>query len=203
MCEKRRRYADRDHKHVRMGFAAYGKFYEVNYRRRKQKTFDEFVDSRFYSGFVAFGRYLDEINAINPTAFVDFLLKLGLPLDQWRSPTVYETYVRELNKRESPDAAVERNLLLMQQWSVDSGEHWTDFFRKIKPPLATLWIKSGRISPWVLFVAASAEDLFARMSDEQMHLVQSVLDPVFWGAKLKTHQSEVDGIRAILDEAGL
>lgn len=203
MCEKRRRYADRDHKHVRMGFFAYGRFYEVNYRGKKQKTFDEFVDSRFYSGFVAFGRYLDEINAINPMAFIDYLIKLGEPLDKWRSPVVYETYVRELNKRESPDAAVERNILLMQQWSVDSGEHWTDFFRKIKPPLATLWIKSGRISPWVLYVATSATDLFDRMSDEQMQLVESVLDPAFWRGKMRTHQHEVAQIKAILDEAGV
>ena len=203
MCEKKRRFGDKDLKHVRMAFLVYQRFYEINYRSKKLKTYDQFIDSRFYIPFVTFGRYLQDINAINPMAFVDFLIKLGLPIDKWKSPTVYETYIRELNKRESPDAAVERNILLMQQWSSESGEHWTDFFRKVKPPLATLWIRSGRISPWVLFVASSAAELFGRMSDEQMQIVESVLDPGFWGEKLENHKEEVEHIRSILDEAGV
>lgn len=203
MCEKKRRHSDRDEKHVRTGFMAFLKFYEFTYRRKKSKTFDEFIDSQFYIAFVCFGRYVRDINAISPSAFVEFLLKNGVPIDKWCNPTVYETYLRELNKRETPDAAFERNLLLMQQWSLETENDWTDFFRKVAPAMATRWITTGRISPWVLFVASSANELMARMSDEQMSIVQGVLDTAFWGEKLETYKDEVARIQAILDEAGL
>ena len=42
----------------------------------------------------------------------------------------------------------------------------------------------------------------ARLSDEQMALVESYIDPGFWQAKLKAHAEEVAFIRAELAAAG-
>lgn len=194
---------DKDQQHVKLGFRVFLRFHEMNYVGRKQRTYEDFIRSQFYSAFTKFGRYLLNINAVNPNAFIDFLIKTGVKIDKWESPLVYETYIRELNKKETPDAAVERNILLMQQWAMSTGESWVDFFRKVSPSQATLWIQSGRISPWVLFTASSASELFTRMSDEQLELVQKHVDPDFWSIKLKRNKEDVDSIRAILDEAGL
>jgi hypothetical protein len=203
MCAKKQRFLDRGEKYVKLGFWVYQRFHNLSYNHRKEKTFEDFANSQFYTSFTRFGRYLLNINAVNMQGFVDFLIKASIPIDEWQSPIVYETYVRELNKRESADAAVERNILLMEQWAVETGEHWTDFFRKIEPTLATAWIRSGRISPWVLYTASSASNLMQRMSEEQVELTRQALDPAFWGAKLETDTEEVDRIRAILDSAGV
>jgi len=203
MCEQKRRWLDQDTKHVKLGFVVFKRFHEVNYKGRKEKTFEDFMGSQFYTSFTKFGRYLLNINAINPKQFIDFLIKTEVKLNKWESPLVYETYVRELNKKETPDAAIERNFLLMQQWANDTGKPWLDFFREIEPALATNWIRSGRISPWILFTASSAKDLFARLSDEQLSLVQKNIDPDFWSFKLEKSAADVDFIREQLDAAGL
>lgn len=203
-CEQRRRYLARGDKAVRLGLAAFQRFY-ATFKRAKTPQIEDFEKSQFYTAFVRFGAYLADINAVNPNAFVDFLVKSEIKIDRWCAPTVYESYLRELNKVETPTDAVERNILLMQQWEMEDPEnrHWTDFFRKVAPPQATLWIKTGRISPWVLFTASSVPALLERMSEEQLGMVDSVLGDRFWESMLNRHRKEVDLIRETLNSAGL
>lgn len=202
MCEKKQRWLNKDDKTTRTAFQVYKAFFEFNYKQKKSVTMEEFLSSRYYGDFMKVGRHILNVNAINPKMFIEFLIKSGLPITQWSSQAVYETYVRELAKKETPEAAVERNLLLMEQWAKQSGEVLTDFFRNVSPALATTWIQSGRISPWVLYAAPSAEDLFARMSEEQLDLVARNIDPKFWGAKFDKHAEDVENIRAVLLGSG-
>lgn len=203
VCEQRRRHLDRNEQNVKLGFWVYQRFYKRNYRNIRERTFEDFRKSSVYLAFCKFGRYLLDINAVNVNAFIDFILDGGIPVDQWTNSVVYETYLRELNKKETPEAALERNFLLMQQWADHNSAEWTDFFRQIAPPLATLWIRTGRISPWVLYTASSAAELFARMTDEQMSLVEAAIEPKFWMKKLEAEAAQVAIIREELDAAGL
>jgi hypothetical protein len=203
LCEQKRRFLAQDERPVKLAFWIYQRFYEVNYRVKKPKTYDQFAASKWYVSFVKFARYLLDINAVNPQAFVTFLIKAGVALDRWQSPVIYNAYIRELNKKESPDAAVERNILLMESWALERGTCWTDFFRLVEPPLATAWIQSGRISPWLLYTASSARVLFERLSEEQIALIQDTIDPDFWRVRMNEEKEEVARLCSILDEAGL
>lgn len=202
MCVYKERDLVRDEKPARMALRVFMRFYELN-TRGKAKTWDEFIHSRYYNDFLKVGRYITEINAINIPQFIDFLIRSALPVNKWTNPTIYETYVRELNKKETPEAAIERNILLMQQWANENGKHWTDFFREVSPAQATMWIKAGRISPWVLYITDSSTALFDRMSPEQLSMVRVYLDPGFWEIKLENHRKEADYFRDVLVEAGI
>lgn len=188
---------------MKLGFMVFQRFHEANYIGRKPKTFEEFIRSPLYIAFTKFGRYVIQIDAINPKAFIEFIIKGNVPLKRWESPVVYETYVRELNKKETPDAAVERHFLLMEQWSMSTGEPMKDFFRKVSPAQATMWIRSGRISPWVLFNCESAEGLISRLSEEQFKLVFSYIDPDFWTIKFKRNQHDADVVKEELKAFGM
>jgi hypothetical protein len=203
MCPKKQRHIDREERFVKIGFLTFQKFYALHYKSAKPRSYDDFANSQFYTAFTKFGKYLLAINAVNPNGFVEFLLKSGLEIDRWQAPPVYELYLRELTKKETADAALERNFQVMERWATEYGEPWTEFFRKVAPSEAVLMIQAGRISPWVLYTANSASELFARMSSEQMTLIQSALDPQFWERKLSDHADEVDAIRTVLEEVGL
>lgn len=202
MCVRKQRDLEKNDKNVRMALQVYRKFYDTN-TKGQPKGWDDFIASRFYNDFIKVGRYIIEINPVNTPQFVDFLVRSGLPVNRWTSPAVYETYVRELTKKESPDAAVERNILLMQQWATENNQHWTDFFRLVSPAQATLWIRTGRISPWVIYITSSSEMLFNRMSSEQIELIRSYIDPGFWQLKMDKYPTEVKFLKQIFDEAGV
>lgn len=202
MCEKKRRWLWKDERYIRIGFMAFQKFYEISIRSKKPRTYQDFMDSLYFTAFTKFGRYIEHINAIETSGFVEFLIKANVKLDDWCQEIWYESWTRELARKESPDRAIERNILLMEQWGRDTGENWVDFFRKVSTAQATEWIRKGRISPWLLY-SGVGHALFDRLSDEQLKLVREWINPIYWGEKLKAHKAEVDQIRAILEDAGV
>jgi hypothetical protein len=203
LCANKQRWLQRDEKYVKVGFMVYKKFYDLNYRNAKPRTYDDFMGSSHYTSFVKFGRYLLDINAINPESFIEFLLRAQVPIKNWEAAFVYEQYIRELNKREPADSAFERNVLLMEQWAKDSGEAWSDFFRKVNPNVATKWIIGGRVSPWVLYAAESSPLLFARLSDEQLKMIEQSVDPRFWTRKFEQQPDDFKFIKEVLKDAGV
>lgn len=201
-CEKKRRHLWKDEKYIKLGFIAYQKFYVYAMKTKKPKTYDQFADSKYFTSFTKFGKHILDINAVDPEGFIDFVIRNNVKIGDWCIDYVYETWVRELGKKESPDRALERSILLMEQWSRDTGENWVDFFRNVNPILATNWIKSGRISPWLLYTGFG-DALFSRMSDEQLGMVAEVIDPKFWAKKIALNKDEVSNFKSILKEAGL
>lgn len=201
VCEQKRRFLQRDERHVRLGFMAYEEFYR--HAMHQAVSYDNFMASTLYGGFVRFGRHLLNLGAINVVGFINFLLRIEAPIDEWTNLRLYRTYIRELSKTETALDAIERNFRLMQQWSETSGEQWHDFFRKVEPPLATLWISNGRLSPWMLFTASSANELLTRLNQEQTGMVEQSVDTEFWQLKIERHQQEVEEIRSMLAQHGI
>lgn len=201
MCVKKGRELEKDDKNVRMGLRVYARFFELV--QRSKKSWDDFLQSQYYNDFVKVGRHIIDTNPVNTPQFIDFLCTSTRPVKEWCTQAMYETYIRELTKRESPDAAVERNILLMQQWATATENHWTDFFRLVAPSQATLWIKTGRISPWVVYICESSDALLNRMSPEQFTMIQTALDPDFWKLKMDKYQEDVDFFRKTFREVGL
>lgn len=202
MCVTKQRNASKNEKDVRMAFNIWLRFYQLTCKTQT-KTWDDFIRSKYYNSFMKVGKYITELNAVNTALFIDFLINSALPVDKWTNKSVYETYIRELSKKETPDAAVERSIALMQAWAATTGEEWNTFFRNVAPTQATMWINSGRLSPWVLYIANGGLDLLDRLSPEQLKLVGPVIDPSFWSIKMDRHADDVVYLRTVLDGAGL
>ena len=202
-CEKKRRWLCREDKQSRMGFIVYRKFFDMNFKSYPPRTFQDFIDSSYYSSFVRFGRHLMEIQALNPEQFIEFVIKASVPMKNWEKEFVYEQFVRELNKKEPPLLALERNILIMKQWELDTNEPWCDFFRKVSTNTASSLIRAGRLSPWVLYTSDSAMEMISRFTEEQMSIIEQSVHPVFWERKFEENKEDVQYIRNILIECGI
>lgn len=203
LCEQKRRYINRDDKYVRLGFLAYNRFYEITQGLKTQKTYEQFSKSNYYTAFTKFGRHILDINAIDPEKFIDFVITASIPLDSWCKDSVYESYIRELNKKETAERAVERGILLMEQWGREHDRPFNVFFREISRPRLIHWIKSGRISPWIIFNCDSGDAAIAAMTDHEHHMINEYLEPTFWTRKFSTRQEDVGFVQMVLKEAGL
>jgi hypothetical protein len=203
LCEQKRRHINRDDKYVRLGFLAYNRFYEITQGSKTQKTYEHFSKSNYYTGFTKFGRHMLEINAIDPEKFIDFVITASIPLDSWCKDSVYESYIRELNKKETAERAVERGILLMEQWGREHDRPFNVFFREISRPRLIHWIKSGRISPWIIFNCDSGDAAIASMTDNEHHMINEYLEPTFWTRKFSTRKEDVEFVQMVLKEAGL
>jgi len=203
LCEQKRRWINKDSKYVRLGFLAYNRFYEITQGSAKPKTYEHFSKSNYYTAFTKFGRHILEINAIDPEKFIDFVINNSVHLDKWCSDSVYETYIRELNKKETAERAVERGILLMQQWGREHDRPYNVFFREISRPRLIHWIKSGRISPWIIFNCDSGNAVIGTLTDDELNMINEYLEPTFWTRKFSTRKEDVDFVQMVLKEAGL
>jgi hypothetical protein len=205
-CEKKRRWFQKDELHARLGFMAWSRFYELNsFGKSKEyrSSYRNFIDSQYHNAFMKFGRHMRDLNAVEPAKLIDYVIKNNLPIDKWTHDFVYEQYIRELTRQETAEQALERNVLLMNEWSMQTGEPWYDFFRKVNPNQATMWIKSGRISPWVLYNVDSAVELFERCTPEQIAMIKGCAAPGPWKIKFNRYPDSCDFIRTALRESGM
>lgn len=205
LCENKRRWANRDKKYVRLGFNAWIRWHELNTTTKNSvtKSYKDFMKSKYYIAFTKFGRHVENTNMVNPNQFIDFVIKNHIKLDDWCKDSVYEAYVREVCRKEDVQTALERQVRIMESWADETGEEWTDFFKKINPNVATKMILSGRISPWILFNSKTVSYLFERMTDEQLELIEKFIDPKIWKIKMMKNKSDTKIVSEILEKYGI
>ena len=73
-CEPKRRALQKNEKHVVTGYRAYNLWYKLAMNNKKDKTYEEFCKSQYYSMFVRWGHYVLEIRATDPEAYLKWLV---------------------------------------------------------------------------------------------------------------------------------
>jgi hypothetical protein len=101
MCEKKRRWMNKDDPASRIGFNVWTDFMKyVSPNTKKVKTIDDFIRSADYLGFVKFANYLIELRPLESDKFIQWLFKMGVRLSDWQKPGTYQLYVQEAAKKE-------------------------------------------------------------------------------------------------------
>jgi hypothetical protein len=200
MCEQKRRYHERNEPGVRIGLQAYLKFYEHSGSRNR--SFDDFAKSSYYRAFVKFGRYCVDVNVINPTQFMTWLLKNNKKIDRWCSDQLYTEYLIEYLKFESVEDALTRALLESIAWGDETGCPDRDFLRYGNINRICHHITTGKISAWVLYNCSAGEEFLNRLPAEQLPMIWSYIDTDQWHSVIRGRPADQQYVREILSKAG-
>ena len=200
VCEQKRRYLSRNEKHVQLGFLTYQKFYELN-KKIRNKTFDEFGASPYYTGFVKFGSFLSNTNPIYFEKFIDYVLKSGVKLDHWCRDELYDSYIIEMVKSEPADGSIQRTIQTMMNWADKNDAPWEHYFAYVNLNRATHDIREGLVSPWLLLNTKEGKNLLTKMNDEQLAIISQIIDPQFWLKKFRSYPADLELVRDIIKEA--
>jgi hypothetical protein len=201
ICEQKRRHLSKNEKHVQAGLLTFQRFYAITNKTSKNKTFDEFAKSPYYTAFVKFGSFMINTAPIYPERFIDFVVKSGVKLDHWCRDELYDTYISELIKIEPADGALQRSIQTMMDWADDNKAEWEHYFAYVNLNRATHDIKEGLISPWMVLNTKSGKEMLQRMNDEQLDIIGPVIDPQFWMKRFKSSPSDLELVKDIIKEA--
>ena len=83
MCPKKRRWADKDLTHIRLGYRVFQLFYELNTSATKSKSMEDFIRSQYYEGFTKFGRSCVLNDYLEPEKFAAWLINEAKKLADW------------------------------------------------------------------------------------------------------------------------
>lgn len=203
MCVKKRRHMDLNSTGSRLGFRTFQRFYEKNTASKGLKSTDDFINSTYYVDFVKFGNYLAMLKPVHIEKFIDFVVMGGLKLKDWTRNEVYDLYVEDLIKKEPAVSATERTITEILEWCEANKVEFGKFFEEINANEAAHLVRTGKISPWVLYLSASGEKLMNRFNEDHAKMIGAIIDPGFWMKKFKKSDDDVEYIRNILEQAGL
>jgi|TARA_B110000444_G_scaffold60236_1_gene56095 hypothetical protein len=170
---------------------------------KNEKTYDEFMTSKYYLAFVKFANYILGVYVSNVEKYIEWLLKQRVRIDKWASDEVYESYIKEFNVRESVDRAVERTILTIKQWAEDNSTDWLNFFTEVSTPRAVHMIRSGKLSPWLLYNSKGGIRLMESLTQEQMIMIEEYVSPNSWSKRFEESPDDVKFVIQITKAAGI
>lgn len=203
MCVKKRRHMDINSTGSRLGFRTFQRFYEKNTKSKNLKTVDDFINSPYYIDFVKFGNHLALLKPVYTEKFIDFVITEGVKLKDWTRDFVYDTYIENLIKSEPAVSATERTIEEIMQWCEANNAVFDSFFETINANEAAHLIRTGKISPWVLYLSETGGKLLNRFSEDHSKMIGSIIDPSFWSKKFRKCDDDVDYIKSILEQGKL
>lgn len=205
MCEKKRRWKQEKETGVQWGLRTYLKFYDITQGSSKTKSYEDFVESPYYSAFVKFGQYNVSIRSLNYLSYAEWLLKQNKKIDHWCKDSLYTEWLLQYLKKESPQDAMERALKTMEECSVESNPYFNfnEYFKQVGDGTICHHITTGKISPWVMYNCDSGIDWLSNLNEEKTELILPTIDPDFWNKKFKDYLADSEWCRHILKEAGL
>ena len=191
MCEPKRRHLQKNEKWVQNAFIVFQRFYEVNQKNAKTRTYDDFCSSPYYNAFVKFGRFMMHINPLYPDKFIDYIVLSRIKLDHWSREDLYETYLVETLKVEPVEAALQRSITTMMDWADSQHVQWSDYFRLINTNRAVQHIQSGKLSPWLVLGCSAGKKMLQSFTDEQLQMTQKFINPEYWSSKFKSYPADL------------
>jgi hypothetical protein len=202
MCEPKRRFQEQNEAGVRMGFNAYLRFYEITQGSAKLKTFEDFATSPYYRAFVKFGRYCVDTRAVNPSRFIEWLLKNNKKIDHWARDTVYTEYLIGYLPVENVNDALARAMEYGIAWSEQSGHPAEDCLRFGNTNATVYAVTAGRISPWVVYNCESGQKFLSDLDATQIAMTWSYIDSEVWMKKFSNYVADQEYVKDMLQKAG-
>ena len=202
ICEYKHRWLEKDRQGSRIGFQSWLQFYKKTSASKKNKTYEEFIKSAYYTAFVKFGSYCAEVNALNVSRFVDWLLKNQIKLDTWTSDQTYTKYLTEYLREEDAFDAIARSVITTNELAEQEKILCKDALRYCNRNKLCYAITTGKLSPWILYQSESGKKFLDELNETQVKMIIDYINPELWAIKFKRDVNIVPQIKDILDSAG-
>ena len=203
LCEQRRRYDQRNTLFCTYGFEAYSAIQTQFLGRNHKKTEEDFRKSDFYLACVKWGHFVIDIHCINTSKYLEWLLKLNVPIDQWALDNVYDCWLQAFVLTEDPWEAFERSMKKTAEWGEEVDKPFKDYFRAAGTARVLTDVRKGWITGWILFCSESGTDWLKGLSSGDLELVWAWLDVSRWKIRLEKYHKEVTEFCHLCQTAGL
>lgn len=202
ICEYKQRWMAKDMQSNRIGFQVWLQFYKKNTASKKNKTYEEFIRSAYYTAFVKFGAYCVDVNAINIVRFTDWLLKNQIKIDTWCQDTIYTKYLIEYLRVEDHWDGIHRSVETTIRMAREQEIQPHDLLRYGNVNKICYAITTGKISPWMLYQSDSGVHFLETLNPEHVKLIIEYINPEQWALKFHRNPDHVTEIKSLLKTAG-
>ena len=96
------------------------------------------------------------------------------------------------------------SLKIFQQNSIfQYDKDWLNFFTEVSTPRAVHMIRSGKLSPWLLYNSKGGIKLMESLTQEQMIMIEEYVSPNSWSKRFQDSPDDVKFVLQITKAAGI
>lgn len=202
ICESKRRWQDKDKQGNRIGFQSWLQFYTKNTATKKKRDYTDFIKSSYYIAFVKFGTYCADVNVVNVSRYIDWLLNNKIKIDNWNSDTNYTKFLVSYLREEDAMDAIARSLETLINMSPIEKISTKDILRYGNRNRICYAITTGKISPWILYQSESGKQFLDELDETQVKMIVDYINPELWAVKFKRNPEVVKQVKELLRETG-
>lgn len=201
MCKTKRRWEVRNELASLVAFDAYEIFYERE--MKSKKDINDFIKSSYYLDFIKYGRFIVEYDIPYIHSYVHWCIVNKIKLSKWSSPLNYDEFLHDhIINKEEPEKAIERSIIEIEKWAKKENKNYYDFFREAELNEAAWMIRTGRVSPWMIYASPSAKILLDDLTEAHMKELGNIINPSVWHKKILTNQKSFSFISELLQSSG-
>ena len=93
--------------------------------------------------------------------------------------------------------------MYLAKWSEESNLDWTEYFKEVSTPRAVYDIRSAKVSPWMLYLCDTGDELLTRFSDEQVKMIEDIISAPLWMKLFTQNKEEVSEVKQACSIAGI
>lgn len=201
ICEYKHRYLEKDKQGNRVGYQCFLEFNKKHTASKKIKPYEEFIKSPYYIAFVKFGNYCVNINCLNVSRYIDWLLKNQIKIDNWISDQTYNKFLCDYLRGEDPFDAIARSIETTIDMATELNIQNYDVFRYGNVNRICHNITNGKISPWILYQSESGTQFLDKLNIDHVKLIIDYINPELWALKFKKEPEKVFEIKSLLKQA--
>jgi len=202
LCETKRRINDQENRGNQIGFQAWLDFYKKNTATKKKRTYLDFAKSAYYIAFVKFGNYCLNVQVMNVSRYIDFLLKEQISIDHWAKDSSYTKFIIWYSREEDPLDAIARSIEYTISLSQEEGIQTKDCLRYGNRNKICYAVTTGKISPWMLYHSQSGLEFIQSLDHTQQKMILEYIDPEKWAIKFHKSKNILSEVKELLSAGG-
>jgi hypothetical protein len=202
VCEYKHRWQEKDKPGNRIAHQLFLQFMKKNTVSKRAKPYEEFIKSPYYVAFIKFGIYCIDVNCLNPSRFIDWLIKHKIKIDDWCSDQTYTNFLYEYLRTEDPLDAIARSIETTVSLAEELNIKNNDVIRYGNTNKICYLITTGKISPWMMYHSNSGVEFLKKITPDQERLIMDYINPELWAIKFMKNSNQVAEVKEVLKLAG-
>ena len=163
-----------------------------------------FLQSKFFSAFVRFARFVKKTHIPDIDIFIHMMKEHDISPMLWTNDQVYTLYIEHLDYKISPskhaEITVNTLLKIADAAECDVG----NVFNILHPNELIQLVRERRLSPWLLLHSDKFKEFFANSTSiEERIVLETIVRPSFWKKRFLDNPNDVKRMRIYLKELNL
>lgn len=172
--------------------------------KRNPPPASAFVTSRFYRTFMNFVQFCKNVDLPKPEKFIWLMVQKDYPPTMWATDDAYAIYIEFLDRKTSP---MDQAMLSIDTLIAYADKHdvpLDDVFTVLKAPDIIHYLRTRRLSAWLLLFSKKFKHVFANETTvDQRLIIENLIRPEYWSDKLADNEETVNTIKMLVSEMGI